>query len=126
MATAKRTSRSRSSDRSRVAGGQAHEVEYEARKTGSTIGDVKRAIKKAGSNMRGAVEAALGGGRKRTAKKSTARKSAAKKRGATKTGAKKTGARRTAAKKSAARKSTSAKRGGRKTSARKGARKSRA
>jgi len=45
-------------DRSCVAGGQDHEVEYEAKKTGSSKDDVKKAVKSAG-NSRQAVEKKL-------------------------------------------------------------------
>ncbi len=46
------TSRGRSQDRKRVAGGQDYEVRYEAKKTGSSKGRVKNAIKKAGNSRR--------------------------------------------------------------------------
>jgi uncharacterized protein DUF3606 len=46
-------------DRARVAGGQDHEVKYEAGKTGSTKPAVKAAVKAAG-NSRKAVEKELG------------------------------------------------------------------
>ena len=118
MATAKRTSRSRTSDRSRVAGGQAHEVSYESRKTGSTTAQVKRAIKQAGSNMRKAVEAALPGAKKRSAKKASAKKGSARKSSAKKGSAGKRSAKKGSARKGTARKS-SAKRDGRKSGARK-------
>ncbi|SFC25225.1 DUF3606 domain-containing protein [Devosia psychrophila] len=45
-------------DRSKVAGGQDHEVKYEAGKTGATKSDVKDALKSAGSS-RSAVEKKL-------------------------------------------------------------------
>ncbi len=54
-----KSNRSRSQDRSRVAGGQKHEVQYEAKKTGASAADVKRAIKSEG-NSRKKVERALG------------------------------------------------------------------
>jgi hypothetical protein len=47
-------------DRAKVAGGQKHEVAYEARKTGSSPSDVNQAVKTAG-NSRKNVEAELGG-----------------------------------------------------------------
>ena len=45
-------------DRSRVAGGQDHEVKYEAGKTGASKSEVKSAVKSAG-NSRQAVEKKL-------------------------------------------------------------------
>jgi hypothetical protein len=54
-----KSNRSRSQDRSRVAGGQKHEVQYEAKKTGASAADVKRAVKSEG-NSRKKVERALG------------------------------------------------------------------
>lgn len=45
-------------DRSRVAGGQDHEVKYEAGKTGASKSEVKSAVKSAG-NSRQAVEKQL-------------------------------------------------------------------
>ena len=42
-----KTSRGRSQDRKKVAGGQDHEVRYEADKTGTSEKQVKQAIKKA-------------------------------------------------------------------------------
>jgi hypothetical protein len=39
-------------DRARVAGGQCHEVRYEARKTGKSNTAVKRATKKAGTSRK--------------------------------------------------------------------------
>lgn len=44
----KQTSRGRKQDRARVAGGQKHEVRYEAKKTGKSKGAVKKAVKKVG------------------------------------------------------------------------------
>jgi hypothetical protein len=44
--------RGRAHDRTRVAGGQEHEVRYESRKTGKSKGAVKRAVKKAGPSRR--------------------------------------------------------------------------
>jgi hypothetical protein len=46
-------------DRARVAGGQDHEVQYEAGKTGASKAEVKEAVKSAG-NSRSAVEQKLG------------------------------------------------------------------
>ena len=46
-------------DRARVAGGQDHEVKYEAGKTGASKSDVKGAVKSEG-NSRKAVEKKLG------------------------------------------------------------------
>ena len=53
------TTRGRSQDRREVAGGQKHEVAYEAKKTGASARDVKNAVKSAG-NTRSAVEKKLG------------------------------------------------------------------
>ena len=53
------TNRGRAQDRAKVAGGQKHEVAYEAKKTGSSSGEVKPAVKSAG-NSRKKVEAGLG------------------------------------------------------------------
>ena len=52
------TSRGRAQDRSKVAGGQEHEVRYEAKKTGATAADVKRTVKSEG-NSRKSVEKKL-------------------------------------------------------------------
>lgn len=52
------SSRGRAQDRAKVAGGQKHEVSYEAKKTGASAADVKRAVKTAG-NSRKKVEKAL-------------------------------------------------------------------
>jgi hypothetical protein len=52
------TSRGRSQDRKRIAGGQDYEVRHEAKKTGSSKGQVKKAIQKVG-NSRRKVEKAL-------------------------------------------------------------------
>jgi hypothetical protein len=46
------------SDRKRVAGGQEHEVKYEAHKMGTSKQEVRKAVKEAG-NSRGKVEAKL-------------------------------------------------------------------
>ena len=51
--------RGRAQDRARVAGGQKHEVAYEAKKTGNSPGEVRQAVKTAG-NSRRKVEAELG------------------------------------------------------------------
>jgi hypothetical protein len=53
------TNRGRSQDRAKVAGGQDHEVKYEAGKTGATKGEVRSAVKSAG-NSRKKVEETLG------------------------------------------------------------------
>lgn len=53
------TTRGRAQDRAKVAGGQDHEVRYEAGKTGASKGDVKEAVKDVG-NSRKAVEKKLG------------------------------------------------------------------
>ena len=55
---AQQTARGRAQDRARVAGGQKHEVAYEAKKTGSSPGEVRQAVKTAG-NSRKKVEAEL-------------------------------------------------------------------
>lgn len=54
-----RTTRGRAQDRSKVAGGQDHEVRYEADKTGASKSEVKDAVRSAG-NSRAAVEKKLG------------------------------------------------------------------
>jgi hypothetical protein len=60
MATAKKQSaRGRAQDRARVAGGQEHEVRYEAKKTSKPKAAVKAAVKSEG-NSRKKVEKALG------------------------------------------------------------------
>jgi len=56
---AKKTTRGRKQDRARVAGGQNHEVSYEAKKTGKSKSQVKKAAKTAGPS-REKVERALG------------------------------------------------------------------
>lgn len=53
------TTRGRSQDRAKVAGGQDHEVKYEAGKTGASKSDVKSAVKVVG-NSRKKVEEKLG------------------------------------------------------------------
>lgn len=55
----KKTATGRKQDRARVAGGQKHEVGYEARKTGRSASAVKKAVKKVG-NARKRVEKRLG------------------------------------------------------------------
>ena len=60
MAKAKKqTPRGRKQDRARVAGGQAYEVRYEAKKTGRSKAAVKKAVKKVG-NTRKRIEKKLG------------------------------------------------------------------
>jgi phage-related minor tail protein len=59
MATTKKTTRGRKQDRARVAGGQSHEVGYEAKKTSRSAAAVKKAVKKVG-NSRKQVEKRLG------------------------------------------------------------------
>lgn len=46
------TSRGRSQDSAKVAGGQDHEVRYEASKTGASEGEVKSAVKSAGNSRK--------------------------------------------------------------------------
>ena len=58
MATTQ-TTRGRNQDRAKVAGGQDHEVKYEAGKTGASKSDVKSAVKSVG-NSRRKVEDKLG------------------------------------------------------------------
>ncbi len=58
MASSSKSSRGRAQDRSKVAGGQKHEVQYEAKKMGAKAADVKRAVKTEG-NSRKKVERAL-------------------------------------------------------------------
>ena len=53
-----KTTRGRSQDRSKVAGGQDYEVNYEAKKTSSSKKEVKNAVKQAG-NSRSKVEKKL-------------------------------------------------------------------
>ncbi|KEQ03243.1 DUF3606 domain-containing protein [Pseudorhizobium pelagicum] len=52
------TTRGRAQDRARVAGGQEHEVRYEAKKEGVSKEAVKKSVKKVG-NSRDKVEADL-------------------------------------------------------------------
>jgi hypothetical protein len=56
--TMAQTARGRNQDRKRVAGGQNYEVRYEAKKTGASKRQVKRAIGKVG-NSRKKVEKEL-------------------------------------------------------------------
>jgi hypothetical protein len=53
------TARGRAQDRAKVAGGQEHEVRYEAGKTGASADEVMQAVKSVG-NSRRAVEEKLG------------------------------------------------------------------
>jgi hypothetical protein len=53
------TTRGRNQDRAKVAGGQDHEVKYEAKKTGASKDEVKSAVKSVG-NSRKKVEDKLG------------------------------------------------------------------
>jgi len=55
------TARGRAQDRSRVAGGQDHEVRYEARKEGVSKEEVKEAVQEVG-NSRKKVEQKLESG----------------------------------------------------------------
>ena len=55
----KQTIRGRKQDRSRVAGGQDYEVQYEARKSGRSASAVKKAVRRVG-NTRKKVEKRLG------------------------------------------------------------------
>jgi len=57
MATTQ-TTRGRSQDRAKVAGGQDHEVKYEAGKTGASKAEVKSTVKSVG-NSRKKVEGKL-------------------------------------------------------------------
>ena len=52
------TLRGRAQDRAKVAGGQRHEVAYEAKKTGASAAEVKQAVKTVG-NSRKKVNGAL-------------------------------------------------------------------
>ena len=60
----KKTSRGISQDRGKVAGGQDYEVQYESKKTGSSTGQVKKAIQSEG-NSRKKVEKKVSGSRAR-------------------------------------------------------------
>lgn len=59
MVSSNSTKRGRAQDRRSVAGGQEHEIDYEAQKTGASAEEVKRAVKKVG-NSRAKVERELG------------------------------------------------------------------
>lgn len=48
----KQTIRGRKQDRSRVAGGQDYEVQYEARKSGRSASAVKKAVRKVGNSRK--------------------------------------------------------------------------
>lgn len=50
--TRKQSRRGRKQDRTRVAGGQDHEVRYESKKTGRSKAAVKKAVKKVGNSRR--------------------------------------------------------------------------
>jgi hypothetical protein len=52
MTAKKKTARGRKQDRSRMAGGQKHEVQYESKKTGRSASAVKKAVKKVGMARR--------------------------------------------------------------------------
>ena len=52
MAKKTKTGRGRTQDRARVAGGQDYEVGYEAKKTGTSRKQVKRAVKTAGPSRK--------------------------------------------------------------------------
>ena len=56
----KKTTRGKSEDRAKVAGGQDYELQYEKEKTGASAASVKSAVKKAG-NSRAKVEKKLSG-----------------------------------------------------------------
>jgi hypothetical protein len=59
MAKKAKTTRGRKQDRARVAGGQKHEVRYEAKKTGKSRAAVKKAVTKVGISRK-KVERRLG------------------------------------------------------------------
>ena len=44
--------RGRAQDRAKVAGGQKHEVRYEAAKTGASAGEVRQAVKDVGNSRK--------------------------------------------------------------------------
>ena len=56
----KKTSRGTAQDRTKVAGGQDYEVQYESKKSGSSTGQVKKAIQSVG-NSRKKVEKKVSG-----------------------------------------------------------------
>ncbi|HET7002958.1 MAG TPA: DUF3606 domain-containing protein [Puia sp.] len=58
----KKTSRGISQDRTKVAGKQDYEVQYESKKSGSSADQVKKAIQSEG-NSRKKVEKKVGGGK---------------------------------------------------------------
>ena len=58
MTNKQTSSRGRSQDRAKVAGGQDYEVAYESKKTGASEGAVKEAVKSVG-NSRKKVETKL-------------------------------------------------------------------
>ncbi|HEY4076539.1 MAG TPA: DUF3606 domain-containing protein [Rhizomicrobium sp.] len=58
--TAKRSTRSRSQDRARVAGGQKYEVTYEAKKTRKKPSAVRKAVKKVGNSRKKVAKALRG------------------------------------------------------------------
>ena len=58
MNTKQTSSKGRAQDRAKVAGGQDYEVNYEAKKTGTSSDSVKKAVKSAG-NSRNKVEKQL-------------------------------------------------------------------
>ncbi len=49
---ADQSTRGRNQDRARVAGGQDHEVRYEAQKAGVSKGEVRQAVKDVGNSRR--------------------------------------------------------------------------
>jgi hypothetical protein len=53
---AKKSSRGRTQDRARVAGGQDYEVSYTAKKARKSAGAVKKAVKKVGSSRKRVVK----------------------------------------------------------------------
>jgi len=57
--TSTKTTRGRTQDRAKVAGGEDYEVRYEAKKSGRSASAVKKAVKKVG-NSRKKVERRLG------------------------------------------------------------------
>ncbi|MEO6837938.1 MAG: DUF3606 domain-containing protein [Ginsengibacter sp.] len=59
MENKKQTSRGRNQDRSKVAGGQEYEVDYEKNKMGVSSDEIKNVIKKVG-NSRKEVEKKIG------------------------------------------------------------------
>jgi hypothetical protein len=55
---AQQSKQGRAQDRAKVAGGQKHEMSYEAKKTGTSPSEVRQAVKKVG-NSRSKVEGQL-------------------------------------------------------------------